>query len=145
MLNGYLKQINKGEKIMLLTTSLCFAAAAVLVNFWLGMRIGKLRHVHKVSVGDGGHDALLRRMRAQANFLEQTPLTVVLVVLVELAGKGGQWLAPACAVFMIGRIAHAFGMDSDTSFKPGRPIGMLTAMLFQLVLIVVAVLAVLGR
>ncbi len=128
---------------MLLTTTICFAAAAVLVNFWLGMRIGKLRHSEKVSVGDGGKESIIRRMRAQANFVEQTPLTVILVGLVELAGKGGQWLAPACAVFIIGRIAHAYGMD-DT-FKPGRAIGMLTAMLFQLVLIVVAVMAVLGK
>jgi uncharacterized membrane protein YecN with MAPEG domain len=128
---------------MLLTTTLCFAAAAVLVNFWLGMRIGKLRHSEKVSVGDGGKDSLIRRMRAQANFIEQTPLTVILVALVEMAGKGGNWLATACALFIIGRIAHAFGMD-DT-FKPGRAIGMLTAMLFQLVLIVVAVMAATGK
>ena len=45
--------------------------------------------------------------------------------------------------FASGRIAHAFGMD-DT-FKPGRAIGMLTAMLFQLVLIIVAVMAATGN
>ena len=38
---------------MLLPTTLCLTAAAVLINFWLGMRIGKLRHALKVSVGDG--------------------------------------------------------------------------------------------
>ena len=128
---------------MLLTTTLCFAAAAVLVNFWLGMRIGKLRHSEKVSVGDGGKESLVRRMRAQANFIEQTPLTVILVGLVEMAGKGGNWLATACALFIIGRIAHAYGMDDN--FKAGRPIGMLTAMLFQLVQIVVAVMAATGK
>lgn len=130
---------------MLLTTTLCFAAAAVLVGIWLAMRIGSLRGKEKVSVGDGGSESLMRRMRAQANFVEQTPLTVILVALVELAGKGGTWLSIGCALFIIGRIAHAFGMDSDTSFKPGRPIGMLTAMLFQLVLIVVAVMAATGN
>ncbi len=128
---------------MLLPTTLCLAAAAVLVNFWLGIRIGKLRQTAKVSVGDGGNEPLLRRMRAQANFIEQAPLTLVLVAAVELAGKGGAWLAPAAAVFVIGRIAHAIGMDG--SFKPGRSIGMLTAIAFQLVLVVVAVLAVLGK
>ncbi len=128
---------------MILPTSLCFAAAAVLVNFWLAMRCGKVRASEKVSVGDGGSDMLIRRMRAQANFIEQTPLTVVLVALVELTGKGGLWLAPAAAVFIIGRIAHGIGMDGN--FKAGRPIGMMTAMLFQLVLIVVAVMATLGR
>lgn len=128
---------------MILPVTLCLAAAATLVNFWLGMRTGKLRGVHKVSVGDGGNEQLLRSMRAQANFGEQVPLTLALVALVELAGKGGVWLAPAAAIFVIGRICHAFGMDGN--FNAGRGIGMLTSMLFQLALVVVAVLTVLGR
>jgi uncharacterized membrane protein YecN with MAPEG domain len=126
-----------------LPTTMCFAAAAVLVNFWLGMRCGKVRAAEKIGIGDGGNEMLIRRMRAQANFVEQTPLSVILVGLIELAGKGGQWLAPAAAVFILGRIAHGFGMDGN--FKAGRPIGMLTAMLFQLLLIVVGVLTVLGK
>ncbi len=128
---------------ILLPTTLCLAAAAVLVNFWLGMRCGKMRHLHKISIGDGGNEALIRRMRAQANFVEQTPLTLALVAAVELAGKGGQWLAPAAAVFVLGRIAHAYGMEGN--FNAGRGLGMLTSMLFQLALVVVAVLAALGR
>lgn len=128
---------------MVLPVTLCLAAAAALVNFWLGMRIGKLRHASGVSIGDGGNEPLLRRMRAQANFIEQTPLTLALVALVELAGKGGQWLAPAAAVFIAGRICHAIGMDGN--FKAGRGIGMLTSMLLQLALVVVAVLAAVGK
>ncbi|MEO6717109.1 MAG: MAPEG family protein [Novosphingobium sp.] len=128
---------------MILPTTLCMAAAAALVNFWLGMRCGKVRQSEKISVGDGGNEMLIRRMRAQANFGEQVPLTVILVGLVEMAGKGGQWLAPAAAVFILGRIAHGIGMDGN--FKAGRPVGMLTAMLLQLVLIVVGVLTVLGK
>jgi uncharacterized protein len=128
--------------MLLLPTTLCLAAAAALVNFWLAMRCGKVRQTEKISIGDGGNDMMIRRMRAQANFIEQTPLTLVLVALVELAGKGGQWLAPAAAVFVIGRIAHAFGMDGN--FNAGRGIGTITSMLFQLVLVVVAVMAALG-
>ena len=66
-----------------------------------------------------------------------------LVAAVELAGKGGVWLAPAAAIFVAGRIAHAIGMDGN--FRAGRPIGMLTAMLLQLVLAVVAVLTAVGK
>lgn len=128
---------------MLLPTTLCLTAAAILINFWLGMRCSKVRAVAKVSVGDGGHELLMRRMRAQLNFAEQAPLTLLLIGLVELAGKGGVWLAPAGAVFMLGRIAHAIGMDGQ--FKAGRPIGMLTGMLLQAALIVVAVGASLGK
>jgi uncharacterized membrane protein YecN with MAPEG domain len=137
--------VNKGENAMnlILPTTLCFAAAAALVNIWLAMRCGKARGTAKVSIGDGGDEALIRRMRAHANFIEQTPITLVLVGLVELAGKGGTWLTTACTLFIIGRIAHAYGMDEG--FKAGRPIGMLTAMLFQLVLIVIAVMAATGN
>jgi uncharacterized protein len=128
---------------MLLPTTLCLTAAALLINFWLGMRASKLRHAMGVAIGDGGQEPIVRRMRAQANFIENVPLTLILIAAVELAGKGGVWLAPAGAVFMLGRIAHGIGMDGN--FKAGRPIGMLTGMALQLALIVVAVLASIGR
>lgn len=124
---------------MLLPTTLCLTAAAIVINFWLGMRVSKVRYPLGVSIGDGGHEVIIRRMRAQANFLENTPLTLILIAGVELAGKGGVWLAPAGAVFILGRIAHTIGMDGK--FKAGRPIGMLTTYLFQIALIVVAILA----
>lgn len=130
---------------MILQTTICLTAAAAVLNFWLGMRIGQLRHSLKVSVGDGGQEPIIRRMRAQANFNENAPITLLLFALVEMTGKGGAWLAPLGAVFLIGRIAHAYGMESDTGFRAGRPIGVLTAMLTQLVLIVVGVLIALGR
>lgn len=128
---------------LLLPTTLCLAAAALVINFWLSMRCGKVRMANKIDVGDGGNDLMIRRMRAHANFIEQTPLILIGIGLVELAGKGGAWLAPAGAVFMIGRVCHAIGMDGN--FKAGRPIGMLSGMLLSLALVVVAVLASLGK
>ena len=128
---------------MLLTTTLCLTAAALVINFWLGMRCGKVRTAEKISVGDGGNHLLMCRMRAQMNFIEQTPLTLLAIGLVEVAGRGGSWLAPAGAVFMLGRVAHAIGMDGN--FKAGRPIGMLTGMVLQLVLVVFAVGIALGK
>jgi len=129
---------------VLLHTTLCLAAAAVVINIWLMIRIGRVRHAAKIGLGDGGNEALLRRMRAQANFIEQTPLTLILFALVEAAGRGGLWLAPLGAAFMLGRVAHAFGME-ENGFKPGRPIGMLTSMLTQIALVVVALGAATGR
>ncbi|MES2493309.1 MAG: MAPEG family protein [Pseudomonadota bacterium] len=128
---------------MLLTTTLCLGAAALVVNFWLTMRIGRLRGKTGISVGDGGNELLLRRIRAQLNFAEQFPLTLLLVGLVELAGQGGAWLAPLGALFILGRVAHAIGMDG--AFRPGRPIGMVTGIVLQLALVIAAVVASLGR
>ncbi len=128
---------------MLLPTTLCLGAAALVVNFWLTMRISQLRTKAGISVGDGGNELLVRRMRAQLNFAEQVPLTLLMVGVVELSGKGGLWLAPLGAVFVLGRVAHAIGMDG--SFRAGRPLGIVTGMVLQLALVIAAVLASLGR
>lgn len=129
--------------ILVLKTTLCLAAAAALINFWLAMRCGQVRTSQKISIGDGGNEVLTRRMRAHANFNEQVPITLVLFALVEAAGRGSWWLAPLGAAFLIGRICHAFGMEGN--FGAGRPIGMVAGMLTQAVLVVCAVMIALGH
>ena len=124
---------------ILLPTTLAAAAAAALVNFWLAMRIGRVRTTEKISIGAGGNDVLERRMRAQLNFAENTPWVLALLLTIELAGKGGMWLPWVAAIYMTGRIAHGLGMDG-TGFAVGRTIGTITTMLSQLGLAVVAVL-----
>lgn len=103
---------------MLLPTTLSTAAAAALLAMWLGMRVGRVRQEAKIVHGDGGHDLLTRRMRAQLNFVEYTPFVLVLIAAIELAGKGGIWLKAVAAIYILGRIAHLFGMDSETVPRP---------------------------
>ncbi|MDE2435296.1 MAG: MAPEG family protein [Sphingomonadales bacterium] len=129
---------------MLLTTTLSLAAAAALINFWLALRCGQVRAKAGISVGTGGNDLLERRMRAQLNFVENTPWVLFLIGGLELAGKGGSWLPIVGAIYMVGRVAHGLGMDG-TTFAVGRRIGVMTTMLTHLVLVVAAVLVVLGR
>jgi uncharacterized protein len=129
---------------ILLPTTLAMAAAAAIINIWLSIRIGRVRTAEKISIGDGGNDLLSRRMRAQLNFVENTPWVLALVALLELAGKGATWLAWVAAIYVLGRIAHGFGMDGGSLGK-GRMIGTLATMLTQLGLAIVAVLVLTGR
>ncbi|MDN3644939.1 MAPEG family protein [Pontixanthobacter aestiaquae] len=128
---------------MILPVTLCAAAAAAILAIWLMMRVGKVRGSESVSVGDGGNDTVIRRMRAHANFVECTPFFLILVAAIELAGKGGAWLPYVVGIFMLGRVAHAFGMDAQ-GFGKGRLIGTLITMLSLLGLAVVAVLVTVG-
>lgn len=127
---------------MTLTTTLAMAAAAGLINIWLMIRIGAIRRAESISVGDGGNEALIRRMRAQANFIESAPFVLILIAAIEIAGKGGQWLPIVAAIYMIGRVLHAIGMDGKLGW--GRMVGTLTAMLAMLGLGIVAVLIAVG-
>ncbi len=129
--------------MIVLPVTLAAAAAAAILNIWLSIRIGATRTALGISVGDGGNEALQRRMRAQLNYVENTAFVLVLIAAIELAGKGSWWLAYVAAVYFLGRVAHGFGMDGG-SLKVGRMIGTLTTMLTQLGLAVVAVLIVMG-
>lgn len=96
---------------MLLPITLTIAGAAALLNIWLARRVGQMRLAHKVSIGDGGNEALIARMRAQANFTEYTPFVLILLGLIELAEGPRLWLWIVGVAYIFGRIAHGFGMD----------------------------------
>ncbi|MES2135930.1 MAG: MAPEG family protein [Pseudomonadota bacterium] len=110
--------------MMPVPVTLVAAAAAVFVNIWLGWRIAQYREDFKVSVGDGGHEPLLRRMRAQANFTENAPFFLILVGGLELSGADRLILGIVAAIFILARIAHAIGMDSADN-RRWRMLGMI--------------------
>ena len=103
-----------------LPVALITAAAAALINLWLGIRVSQLRLRENIWVGDGGNSRLVARMRAQLNFAEYAPIVLVLIALVELTGAARSYLWVAALVFIIARICHPFGMDG---WKIGRMIG----------------------
>lgn len=114
---------------MKLEITLVIAAAAVLLNLWLSVRVGRVRMAEKVFVGDGGNEAVIRRMRAHANFTENAPFFLILLAVTELAAGSSIWLWGVSFLFIVARIAHAFGMDMDNKL---RPFGVMTTMLVLL-------------
>ena len=100
---------------MILPIALTIAGAAALLNIWLARRVGQMRLAHKVSIGDAGNEALIARMRAQANFVEYTPFVLILIALIELAEGSTLWLWIVGVAYILGRIAHGFGMDRPRS------------------------------
>jgi len=125
--------------MIILPVTLTASAAAAILNIWLMIRVGQIRASEKISVGDEDSEPLIRRMRAQANFVESTPFVLILIALIEIAGKGQDWLAYVAGLYIIARVAHAFGMDGGTLSK-GRMIGTIISMLTLIGLSVVAVL-----
>ncbi|WP_133365739.1 MAPEG family protein [Qipengyuania sediminis] len=127
----------------LLPVTLCAAAAAAIVNLWLSVRVGQIRRTAKVSIGDDAGGPLTARMRAQLNFVENTAFVLILIAAIELAGRGGDWLAWVTGAYLLARVAHGVGMDGG-ALGAGRAIGTAVTMLVQLGLAVVAVLVATG-
>ena len=114
---------------IMLPITLMTAGAAAILNLWLAMRTGAVRTKAKVSIGDGGNEMLIRRMRAHANFVEYAPFILILIGLLEFTTGTSLWLWIASALFLIARIAHPLGMDG---LPAGRMAGTLLTFLLLL-------------
>src|SRR3954462_14798868 len=123
--------------------TLSTTVACALLNIWLGMRVGQYRGQFKVSVGDGGHEPLLRRMRAQANFIESAPIFLLLLLGLELSDANRIGLAVIAVIFVLVRVAHPIGMESADK-RRWRMIGALGTGLATLALIIWAVACLAG-
>lgn len=116
---------------MQISITLTIAAAAALLNIWLMMRVGKVRLAEKISVGDGGNENVIRRMRAHSNFIESAPIVLILIAAIELSIGTNLALWIVSSLYIVGRIAHGFGMDGG-SFEKGRVLGTIITMLTML-------------
>ncbi|WP_411338657.1 MAPEG family protein [Sphingopyxis sp. J-6] len=125
--------------MIMLPISLTIAAGAALLNLWLTVRVGRVRKQEKIFVGDGGNEAVIRRMRAHSNFVENTAFVLILLALIELGIGSSLWLWGAGALYLVGRILHALGMDG---MRWGRMAGTIITILTQLGLAITALVAV---
>ncbi len=61
-------------------------------------------------IGDGGHDALVRRVRSHGNFAEYVPLAILLVALLEAGGGAPGIVRTLLVVLLVARLLHPIGM-----------------------------------
>ncbi|OSQ32290.1 MAPEG family protein [Thalassospira sp. MCCC 1A03138] len=75
----------------------------------LSLNVSLRRRDLKLARGDGGDEALQRRVRAHGNFIENAPFCIFVVLALEavLATSGIIWLV--AGAFIIARILHAWG------------------------------------
>ena len=109
---------------MALHATALYAGLLAFLLIYLSINVIKRRRNAKVSVGDGGDDALLRAMRTHGNFCEYTPIALILIALVELTGFPA-WLVHVLGVALLaGRGLHAFGLAPGDGNMRQRVLGM---------------------
>lgn len=105
--------------------TLLFASLLVLLNLVLLARVSLSRRQAQIGIGSGGNPVLQRRIRVHANFIEQVPLALLLMALLELSGlaPGGLW--GLGAALLLGRVLHAVGLSRTAGYSFGRAVGTL--------------------
>lgn len=116
---------------MTATITPIYAALVALVFLALSWRVITYRRANGISLGDTGDKNLIKRMRAQANCAEYSPLGLLLLLLAELSG------APAVALHLLGvalvagRVLHPLGFAATPQKIILRQIGMLLTLLMM--------------
>lgn len=90
-------------------TSLLTGAAALFLVL-LSFPVANHRRANRLSAGDGGDDKFNRLIRAQANFIEYTPLALIVIGLLEASGFNQIFVCWTAAAFAAARVLHAIGL-----------------------------------
>ena len=106
-----------------------FASLLALLALVLASRVVDSRRSEKVSLGDGGNELVQRRMRAQGNFNDYVPMTVILVGLAEFQNANFWLLAGISTAFLVARVAHGYAMAFTDGWVPGRFYGTVVTFL----------------
>ena len=101
-----------------------YAALLALLFVALTLRTIRLRRRYRVALGDGAHPALLRAMRAHANFAEYVPLALVLFYFAEIGGAPQALAHLLGGSLLIGRCLHAWGVSQARETFAFRVTGM---------------------
>lgn len=117
-----------------------YTSILTVLAFLLAQHVIKTRARTAITLGDRGDDRLLEASRRQMNFVENVPLTLILMLLAEAGGAASTHLHIAGAVLVAARLIHPFGITVTRAAHPLRIGGAVATNLVQLGLIILLVM-----
>ena len=118
---------------MTLSVTPLYAGLITLILWVLTVRVIRYRRANKLSLGDTGDKALLKRMRAHSNLIEYAPLGLILILLAELQGAPAFALHLMGSALLAGRLMHAIGFSQTPQVMPLRVGGMALTLMMLMV------------
>jgi hypothetical protein len=100
-----------------------YGALNAILNIVLAANVSRGRGKHKVSIGTGDSDEMLRVSRAHGNNAEFVPLALVMLLILELMGGPSLWLHVLGGSLFVARLLHWAGILIKKSPNPYRFIG----------------------
>ncbi|MBO6504039.1 MAG: MAPEG family protein [Kordiimonadaceae bacterium] len=107
-----------------ITAALAAAILAVL-QIILMFPVGNMRRAKNIPFGDGGDAELLRLSRRHGNFIENAPMFLILLTLLELIGGSTMTVTALAGLFVVARLSHAIALSSDNGPLVFRVVGAL--------------------
>ena len=99
-----------------------------LFLIFISWRVGRVRIRHKINLGDGGNDEMLKASRAQGNYIEYAPAALLGLVVLAQLGLGALFIHILGGLFFLARISHLMGLGMGV-WPAGRFVGTAGTML----------------
>jgi uncharacterized membrane protein YecN with MAPEG domain len=117
-----------------------YAVALTLIMIALSTAVTIARLKTPISLGDAGNDALLEANRRFMNFVENVPMTLILMALAEAGGANAVALNSAGVALVALRLIHPFGISVASPKRAARIVGSVGTKVVQLGLGVILVM-----
>ncbi len=123
--------IKLGKKMV----SSLYIVFSALILFKLSLEVIKLRTQYQVTYGDAGFCELQTALRVQSNAIEYIPISMLLLLMMEMNGAP-VWAIHLCGlIFIIARIFHYFGLKHRE--RTWRHFGQITTYSSMILMILV--------
>lgn len=115
-----------------------YAGILAILYIALAFCVIRGRYKHRIPLGDGANEDMLRRIRVHANFAEYVPIALLLLFFVDDGGTSPLLVHGLGLMLLIGRLLHIWGVRSASGPSIGRFLGM--ALTFVMILICAVIL-----
>jgi uncharacterized membrane protein YecN with MAPEG domain len=110
-----------------------YTAVLALILTVLGFQVGSVRSRTGISILHGDNMELAERIRRHANFVENVPMALLLLGLIELNGATPVMLHSLGVALVVARILHPIGLHHDNMRHPLRGLGAFGTILVILI------------
>lgn len=114
---------------MLALVTALYGAIIALLMIITAFGVVKVRRSEQIGLGSGGSALVEQKMRVHANLTEYAPISLLLLLFLELNQADTLWLHVFGSTFVIARVLHAWGFSHHAGYSKGRFIGTLVTML----------------
>ncbi len=118
-----------------------YAVPLVALFLILSWRVIAERRSNRIAYGDNDSPRVQAKIRAQANWSEYTPITLLLILTAELQGASVVMLHLTGLILLVGRTLHGYGMSFAPRQFTFRRNGMILTLLAILIGLVLNVFA----
>ncbi len=100
------------------------ASLLAILQVILAGRVIQNRFATKTGIGSDGNEILARKIRVHGNLIENAPIFLLLLGLLESLGMRDSVIIGFGLCFLLARLAHAWALSNTIKAHPLRIVGM---------------------